>query len=59
MDILPLPAEAELEPLREIFERVPFGEGDQSGEQNMGDREMYRGTSLIRNTNPPRITIGP
>jgi len=30
---------------------------DEVGEES--DQEPYRGTSLIRNTHPPRITIGP
>ena len=34
-------------------------EEDQNGHQPKQARLLYRGTSLIRNSHPPRITIGP
>ena len=40
-------------------EREAEREGEKARERKRGATHPYRGTSLIRNTHPPRTTIGP
>ena len=42
---------------RFLMSEVPLC--SQSTHTGVGTRVAYRGTSLIRNTHPPRITVGP